>query len=52
MLMDSLASDDEDGAGLEPDRNGWAVATKVVEEGFEVSRRSLGGSLALEYTLR
>ena len=51
MLMDSFASNCEDGAGLEPDRDGWPVATKVVEEVFKVTRRSLGGSFTLEHAL-
>lgn len=51
VLMNSLPSYSKDGARLESDRLGWPVATKVVEEVFEVFRRSLDGSLAFEHTL-
>ena len=50
VLVNSLPSYSKDGARLEPDRLRWRVATKVVEEVFEVLRRSLDGSLALEHT--
>ena len=51
VLVNSLPSHGKDGARLESDRLRWAVATKVVEEVFEVLRRSLDGSLTLEHTL-
>ena len=41
VLVNSLASDSKDGAGLESDRLWWSVATIVVEKVFEVFRRSL-----------
>ena len=50
MLMNSLPSHSKDGARLESDRLWRTVATKVVEEVFEVFRRSLDGSLALKHT--
>ena len=52
VLVNSLPSHSKDGARLESDRHRWSVATKVVEEGFEVFRRSLESSLAFEHTLR
>ena len=48
VLVDRLPSDGEDGARLESDRLGGPVATKIVEEVFEVFRRGLDGSLAFE----
>ena len=48
VLVNRLPSHGEDGAGLESDGLGWSVATKVVEEVFEVFRRGLDGSLAFE----
>ena len=51
VLVNSVSSHSKDGAGLESDRLGWSVTTKVVEEVFEVFRWSLDGSLAFEHTL-
>ena len=51
MLVNGLPSHGKDGSRLESNRLGWSVATEVVEEGFEVFRRSLRGPLALEHTL-
>ena len=48
MLEDSIASDGEDGAGLEADRERRTVVAEVVEEEFEIRCWGLRSSLALE----
>ena len=49
MLVDSFASHCEDCARLKADRLRRSIATKVVEEVFEVLCRRLWGRSALEY---